>query len=198
MQAVGRSCEECGEKIRSALEGDACGACRVAYHHECLEEPDDCPECGVPFGVREKASEDAAAAASWRLVQRGRTIVGAACALIFAVHLGLNFFLLQLARFELEADVVAKVVVRVTLLGGLLWLTFAGRRWARVVLAGLMLIGLAVSGIALGVLGTMGTMVLVGLVALDAAALAAIFLPGASRAFFADREQTAHALRANA
>jgi hypothetical protein len=54
MQAVGRTCATCEEKIRMATDGVGCGSCRVAYHHACLRDDDGhCPKCRVRFGEAE-------------------------------------------------------------------------------------------------------------------------------------------------
>jgi hypothetical protein len=189
MQAVGRGCDNCGEKIHSTLEGSACGACRVAFHHQCLEDPERCAECGVELGASEIAEENAHAARSWRLIQRGRILVATSCLAVFAAQSAANWITLSASTDDLQ---IFKVLIRLTLLGGLLWMTFLGRPWARTLLAGLVLIGLTLAT----VLGLLAAPALLALAAVDVCAVIVLFAPPSVREYMRARRAEHHERRA--
>jgi len=126
MQAVGRTCATCDEKIRMATDGVACGSCRVAYHHACLSEGDGrCPKCRVRFGEVEEAQADRDAVRDSALVRRGRTMLTFLLGTLAVV--GTVGFLVNLSHETLGVVDVIRYVGELVLY----YLVFTGVRWAR-------------------------------------------------------------------
>ena len=71
MQAVGKSCAVCDQRIRTALEGVACPLCRRAFHGDCLDTPDTCRDCGERFDVLELQATVAQHAAADKEARQG-------------------------------------------------------------------------------------------------------------------------------
>lgn len=169
MQAVGRTCATCDEKIRMAAEGVGCGSCRVAYHHTCLPDDDDghCPKCRLRFGEAEEAQADRDAVRDSVLIRRGRTVLSfllGSLAVLGTVALLLN---LSLETLRI-ADVIRYVGELV-----LYFLVFSGVRWARpavAILLGISAVVLTISAFAFFAGGHMLALVVVAVAGLLSAA----------------------------
>ncbi|MCB9619873.1 MAG: hypothetical protein H6724_10555 [Sandaracinus sp.] len=142
MQAVGRTCEACREKIRMAADGDACGTCRIAYHHACLPNDEGrCPKCRLRFGEAEEAQADRDAVRDSVLVRRGRTVLTFLLGSLAA--LGAATLFVSLSHEALGIGDVIRYVGELVLY----YLVFTGVRWARAATA----ILLGISAFFLGV-----------------------------------------------
>lgn len=148
MQVAGRSCDVCGEKIRTALDAVGCEHCDVAHHVDCLEDEEVCACCGLRFGEAEKHRRAVDDAAGRRRYEQGRAIVATLFSVLVLSSGFVNFWIASNAESD---EKTIQVIVRFTLLCGLLWMTWIGKAWARVVTSTL----LAFSGALAVLLGLM-------------------------------------------
>jgi hypothetical protein len=151
MQAVGRECLTCHQKVFSALDGNACAACDVAFHTDCAGGTKRCPKCSVDVSIAEAAEREQRGARESAVLQSGRNIyVGVVLfsSCLIAIDIAMIWYL------ELPLEHSIQVCVRTMLTVGLLLAMRHGRAWAAKALA-------AFSG--LGILVCAGALVLLSI-----------------------------------
>ena len=138
MQVAGRACDVCGEKIRTALDAVGCASCDVAHHADCLDDPEVCARCGERFGEAEAKSKAREDAAGFQTNLRGGAIVATLFSLLVLVSGAVTALVVSSAE---SAEGGIQPMVRFALLCGLLWLTYTGRPWARILTVTLLFLG---------------------------------------------------------
>ena len=104
MQAAGRECLTCHQKIFSALDGNACAACDVAFHTRCAGGTKRCPKCGVDVTIAEAAEREQRGARESAVLRRGRNLyIGVA--LIFGSLIAIDIAMIWYLELPLEQSI---------------------------------------------------------------------------------------------
>lgn len=111
-----------------AVGAAGCASCDFAFHERCVSDKGVCPACDEPYERFELGPPAEPRDHTRELVERGRTRVTLACAVIVSFSLlGLVTQMTALASTMTGYGVVVELV--------LIGLVFRGHEWARVVLA---------------------------------------------------------------
>ena len=142
MQAAGRECLTCHQNVFSALDGNACAACDIAFHTSCAGGTKRCPKCGVDVTIAEAAEREQRGARESAVLQRGRNIyIGVVlfCGGLIAIDIAMIGYL------ELPLEHSIRVCGRTLITVALLLAMRNGKAWAAKALAAFAGLGILVS-----------------------------------------------------